>query len=294
MRLLLLAALSAAVLTSNAQANHLFNNGPLITNPTGGTSSIAGLPISQTEAGTSIGRTARGALGHAVADDFLVTGPGWDLDSATFYVYLSGQNLTHPTAADNPVTHARVNLWTDVPFSVGSPPPLPNPLPTPVLAAAVDLPVTSAEFIGHRTSATSTASIRPMFAITVSLDALPNAGMLNPGSYWLEWAYLSQNPNALLNTPLVTPRASAFNLNARQFNVFDATNVVAWFEARDGFSATNPGLAMAFPFELHGQVVPEPSALTLCGVSLFLLGKFRLRSCAVTDAARSLSMPHAA
>lgn len=236
----------------------LFSNGPLITDPAGGTASIAGLPISQTEAGTSIGRTARAALGHALADDFFIPAPGWQIEKATFYVYLSGQNLTHPTAADNPVTHVRVNLWTDVPFSAGSPGTLPDPLPHPLFETAVDLPVIEAEFIGHRTASTSTASIRPMFAITVSLEDLPNNGNLTAGDYWLEWAYLGDNPNAFFNTPLATPRAEAFNLNARQFNVFDATNVVAWFEARDGFTPTNPGLAMAFPFELYGRVVPEP------------------------------------
>jgi hypothetical protein len=267
---------AALLLSSVARATVLFSNGPLITNPTGGTSSIAGLPISRTESGTSVGRTLRGAFGHAVADDFSFSGDAWDLDSATFYVYVSGQNLTNPTGADNPVTHVRLNIWTDVPFSAGSPPPVPSPLPTPVFAEDLLLPVTSASFIGHRTSATSTASIRPMYAITVSLDGVPALQTLDAGTYWLEWAYLATDPNALLNTPLVTPRANASNLNGRQLNVFDASGTVAWFEARDGFTSTNPGLSMAFPFELSGRVIPEPGSLALIG--LITLGTLRSRA----------------
>lgn len=274
MKLVLSGAL-ALVLSSATQAGVLFSNGPLITAPTGGTSSIAGLPISRTESGTSVGRTIRGQFGHAVADDFAFSGPAWDLDSATFYVYLSGQNLTNPTGADNPVTHVRLNLWTDVPFSAGSPPPVPTPIPTPVFGDDLVLPVTSASFVGHRTAATSTASIRPVYAITVSLDGVPELESLDAGTYWLEWSYLANDPNALLNTPLVTPRAEAFNLNGRQLNVFDSTGTVAWFEARDGFTATNPGLAMAFPFELSGSVIPEPSVLG--AAALITLGTLRSR-----------------
>lgn len=266
----------ALVLSSVAQAGVLFSNGPLITAPTGGTSSIAGLPISRTESGTSVGRTIRGAFGHSVADDFAFSGPAWDLDSATFYVYLSGQNLTNPTGADNPVTHVRLNLWTAVPFSAGSPPPVPEPLPTPLFASDLMLPVASASFIGHRTSATSNASIRPVYAVTVSLDDVPELQSLDAGTYWFEWAYLANDPNALLNTPLVTPRAQAHNLNARQLNVFDTSGTVAWFEARDGFTATNPGLAMAFPFELAGRVIPEPSVLG--ALAMITLGARRLRA----------------
>ena len=59
----------------------LFTNGPVITSPTGGTSSILGLPISRTETGTGLGRTSRSFRGEAIADNFTVPGSKQRLSS---------------------------------------------------------------------------------------------------------------------------------------------------------------------------------------------------------------------
>lgn len=246
-----------------AHAALLWDNGPLITNPTGGTSSILGLPISRTETGTNLGRTSRTFRNEAIADDFTVPASGWDLSTATFYVYVSGVSETNPTTTS--INRVTVNLWNAGPFSANSPDPRPDPLPTPIFAQNVELPVISATFIGHRTSATSTASIRPMFALTVSLDGLPNAGVLSGGEYWIQWSYGSTTVNdPSASSPIVTPRASAQDLDARQFNYIGFGPLEnSWFEPRDGFTSTNPGLSMAFPFQLTGAVIPEPSSVAL-------------------------------
>ena len=267
--------LLSTVACTVAGAAPLFTNGPVITSPTGGTSSILGLPISRTETGTGLGRTSRSFRGEAIADNFTVPAGGWDLATATFYVYVSGVSDTNP--ATTSIDRVSVNLWPAAPFSANSPAPLPNPLPTPLFPAAVELPVVSATFVGHRTSATSTASIRPLFAVTVSLDGLPNAGMLSAGSYWLQWSYGSStatDPSA--SSPLVSPRASATDIDGRQFNFIGfGPPESSWFEPRDGFTSTNPGLPMAFPFELSGTAIPEPAAVAFAVPFSWILSRRR-------------------
>ena len=49
MRTTVPAALFASLITTIAAADILYNNGPFITNPTGGTGTIAGLPISSSD-----------------------------------------------------------------------------------------------------------------------------------------------------------------------------------------------------------------------------------------------------
>jgi hypothetical protein len=276
------------MVASSASATVLFDNGPLITNPAGGTSSIAGQPISQPErlarpgdgalVQTLAGRTARAPLGHSVADDFTVPAPGWDLDSLTVYGYesITGSNPLLTTTIDR----VHVNLWTATPYSANSPAPVPDPLPQPVLAQKLVLPVTSSSLVGFRTAnATSTASIgRSIFALTVSLDGLPDAGELAAGTYWLEWSLEDEsNPSANLNIPLVTPRASAPDADARQFNYIGfGPQVNSWFEPRDGFATgISDGLSMAFPFSLSGSVVPEPSLLGTLALATLALRRRR-------------------
>lgn len=269
--------------TALASAALLFDNGPIITNPTGGTGAIAGQPISQPErlarpgdgllVTTSLGRTARGTAGHALGDDFVVPEPGWDLDSLTVYGF--ELRTASPPLSVPSIDRVHVNLWTAKPFSATSPPPIPDPLPQPVLATRLVLPVQSWSLIGYRTGgATSTTSIGTIFALNVSLSDLPEGGKLDPGSYWLEWAFEdSTRPTVAPAAPLITPRASAFNLDGRQFNSIDnlPSTPLSWFEARDGFvDGVSDGLAMAFPFTLNGTVLPEPISAAILSLCTFL------------------------
>jgi hypothetical protein len=160
---------------------------------------------------------------------------------------------------------------------------VPNPLPQPVLATRLVLPVESWSVVGYRTGgSTATTSVGTIFALNVSLDGLPDNGLLAPGGYWLEWAFEdSTRPTVSQATPLVTPRATAGNLDARQFNAIDGqpTTPLSWFEARDGFLAgVSDGLAMAFPFTLRGTIVPEPGSGIAVGGAVALAFR-RRRSC---------------
>lgn len=267
-----LSALLVAAVTLPTGATQLFTNGPIITNPTGGTGTIAGLPISQSDGFTVPGSTfifsttgvgATVPANTAIAENFVVPAGGWDLDSVIVYAFQTSQT----TAT---VTQVNINLWTAPPYSADSPPPVPNPLPMPVLSVPLQIAPVASEFLCHRQSASSTSTVRPVFAYTVPLDGLPDGGILAPGEYWLEWSFVgASSPSQNVFTPLVSPRTSAFDLNARLFNSIDgsSTGPRVWFEGREGFVAgQSDGRPYALPFVLNGTAVPEPAML---GVIVF-------------------------
>lgn len=252
------------LISSACPAAVLFDNGPIVTNASGGTGPIAGQPISQADPFTVPGQsfifstTGIGATISAnvsVAEDFTVPAGGWDLDRVTLFAFQTSQ--TAPS-----VTGVRINLWTAAPFSAGSPSPRPDPLPQPVLAAAILLDAGPGTFVAHRQSSTSTATERPVFSYTVSLDGLPEGGRLGPGTYWLEWSFAgATSPSANVFTPLVTPRTLIENHNARLFNALNSADTRDWFEGREGFVAgVSDGRAYSLPFVLDGTAIPAPSA----------------------------------
>jgi hypothetical protein len=261
-RILAIAA-TLAICGSPLSADVLFTNGPIVTNPTGGTGSILGLPISTADPFTIPGQTflfsttgvaATHATDTSAADNFVVPAgvQGWDLDAVTLYAFQTSQTL--------PTIHTiRINLWTQAPYSQNSPPPVPDPLPTPVLAQSLVLPAGTGTFVCHRQSATSTGTVRPVFAYTVPLDGLPDGGRLPPGEYWLEWQFEGElTPSANVFQPLVSPRESAFDHNARLRNSLDGSSggERVWFEGREGYVAgVADGRAYGLPFELHGTVI---------------------------------------
>ncbi len=273
-RFIIAAAVSAFV--SQGSAAVLWSNGNVVTNPTGGTNAIANYPVVQQEVVpgfTSLGfadRTANAAItlggtSQAVADDFTVPVGGWDLDTVTLYGFRTTATAVVPPAAAGPITRVRLNLWREVPQSANGPAPLPNPLPTPVFATDLELPVLSSTFVGFRTAYNTNANgTRPIYAYDVSLDLLPDAGRLAPGNYWLEWSFLDSTSSTTNIFIHPANRATAPNFNARQFSVYTTGQTqYAWFEMRDAFGqpATPDGVAIALPFNLNGAVLPEPTSL---------------------------------
>lgn len=274
-----------------AQATPLYSNGAFITNPTGGTGSIAGLPISNSDGYTVPGSTflfsttgvgATVSSNTAVAENFTVPagpgGVGWDLNTLTVYAFQTSQNAPS-------VTQIQVNLWTATPYSPGSPTiPDGTIIPQPVLTTALTLNAGPGTFVAHRQSPSGTSSNRPVFAYTVSLDGLPDLGALAPGDYWIQWSFLgASSPSVNVFTPLISPRTSVTGHNARLLNSIDGTAAGprVWFEGREGFVAGQAeGRAYELPFELGGTVIPTPASggvLVLLGLGGHLAGSRRRR-----------------
>ncbi|MGF1634344.1 MAG: hypothetical protein ACFCVE_10885 [Phycisphaerae bacterium] len=249
-----------------AFAGTLFTNGPVVTDPTGGTGPVAGLPISQADpfpfgpglVATTSGVGATQSLGGAAADNFTVPAPGWDLESLTLYAFRN--NVSTPF-----VDSIHINLWTQAPYSAASPGSVPSPLPVPLLAQPLVVPAGEGTLVAYRQGTGTDSAARPIFAYTVSLAGLPNGGELPAGEYWLEFSFKDDDaPGSNIFTPLVSPREAAFDYNARQLAVPFFGSPVVWFEGREGYqNEANPGRAYALPFELGGTVVPEPALLGL-------------------------------
>lgn len=251
---------AALLCASTAFAAPLYSNGSFITNPTGGTGAIAGLPISSADPYTVPGSTftfattgvaATVATNTAVAENFTVPASGWDLDSLTVYAFQTGQS----TAT---ITQIHVNLWTATPYNEFSPDGSPDPLPQPVLATSLVLDAGEGVFVAHRQGATGSSTNRPVFAYTVSLDGLPDEGRLTEGTYWIQWSFVgASSPSQNVFMPLISPRDSVTGHNARLLNSVTGTSADprAWFEGREGFVAgVTEGRAYELPFELGGTV----------------------------------------
>lgn len=269
-RALIVAGMLAASGVARAQSL-LHDNGPIITNPTGGTGSIAGLPISNSDqfnipgqtfnfSTTGIGATV--PVGVAVAENFVVpesAGLGWDLDTLTVFAFQTGQ--TSPT-----ITSIEVNLWPAAPYSADSPDSPPDPLPRPVLESPLGLDpadLGGGVFVCHRQGISSTTTVRPVFAYTVSLDGLPNNGRLAPGEYWIQWSFTgASSPSQNVYTPLVSPRDAVTGHNARLLNSIDGSSAGprVWFEGREGYVAgVSDGRAYELPFILKGAILDSGS-----------------------------------
>ena len=102
-----LSAASVIVFSGTASAGLLYDNGPIVTNPTGGTGAILGKPISQSDGFTVPGSSfifsttgvgASVALGTAAADDF-----------ATVELY----KISLPAASGSALTAAAVTTAID-------------------------------------------------------------------------------------------------------------------------------------------------------------------------------------
>lgn len=222
----------------------IYSNGSLITNPTGG---FGGAPISElTSPASTFGFGATSAANNRLADDFTITdAAGWNINSLSFFGYLTGSTTTSPATAVN------YRIWSGgAPGAGGS-----------ILfdfSASNQMTSTGWTGIYRVLSTTPLATNRPI----MEMVAAGNSMLLGPGTYWVDFQYAGVS-----FTPPIVPASGPGN--AVQFLGTTST----WGPAID----TGSALQQEMPFTINYTVAPGPGSLGLLGVG-GLLAKRRRRS----------------
>ncbi len=203
----------------------LYDNGPLVTHPSGG---AGGADASALQTGLGMGTYGIGhqlSAGNRIADDFTITDPaGWQIDTITFFAY---QSFCGPPST---IDHVNLQIWDGPPDDPGSSVVF-GDTTTNRLANTVWSNI-------YRVLDTALGNAdRPIMANTVNVGIT-----LPPGDYWLDWqsgGTCSSGPWA----PPITILGQTTTGNALQY-----TGV--WAAVTDGGTSTPQG----FPFVIEGSV----------------------------------------
>ncbi len=239
---------AALLLATGSAMAQVYSNGPFITGVGNG---LGGRDTSAIEAtSTTFGIGTNFAANVFVADDFTVTGGGWDISTATFFLY---QTITSPAVnpLTNTITSVRVGVYNSVP-------------------TANDLTPDSGDFTTNRqtgavfsnvfrvTPTTLTNDDRAIMAVTVDMSWLSD---LAPGTYWLAWSTTGSTPSGPWNVPVTPARSSD---NARQ--LIGGTTPSPWSPIDN--NTTVAGVQpLDLAFELRYTEVPAPGAVALAGLA---------------------------
>jgi len=185
---------------------------------------------------------------YRFADDFTVTGAaGWSITSVSLYAYQTGSSpLSSPFGGIN------LRIWSGRPGDAGS------------------VVVFGNTTTNRMVSSTSTNTFRIFNSVVAPAPAAPDTSRLiwrtdasatgahlAPGTYWLDWQYVSVDPSSEAFSPPVTiagVRTTA-GANARQYKITGGTIPSVWADVIDtGKPTTAPDLAQDFPFIIRGFV----------------------------------------
>ncbi len=217
----------------------LYDNGSMITHPTGGAGGAPASALQTALAMSLYGAGAQNGQPNFVADDFTVTGAtGWDIDTFTFYSYQTGSSTT------STLNGVFVAVYDGDPSAGG----------TLVFGNSTSNVLGSTSFSGvYRSIDTDIANAqRPIMAVTTQ-----NLGLhLDPGTYWVVYSFtgsLASGPWA----PPVTIVGNATTGNAKQ------SLAGVWGNFMDTGSNTPQGL----PFKIIGTSGTGGSTCTLANAS---------------------------
>ena len=149
----------------------LYDNGPLVNSPgTGPGGADESLARDVTAGLTSRGFNHSLAGAFRVADDFTVTGWGWNVTSITFFPYMGGSPTT-----PSPITGINLQIWDGSPDLMGS---------TVIFGDTATNRLTTSTFanIYRRLESQPTDATRPVLTSAAAVVTT-----LAPGTYWLDW-----------------------------------------------------------------------------------------------------------
>ncbi len=227
-------AMSIALLfNQNTQAQALlFDNGPVFNSVgTGAGGANESVLYTTTFSMGTIG-FGQQLTANRVADDFVVSGCNWSVDSIVFFGYQTGSTLTSTFTAVN------FMIWDGEPGAPGS---------NIVYGDSTTNRLSSTRFSGtYRITETTTGNT----ARPIMRNVCATAGLtLAPGTYWIDW----QSGGSLGSGPWQpsrTPVGQSITGNGKQRV---GSGAWTWLNAVDGGTG-NP--AQGFPFEVYGPACP--------------------------------------
>lgn len=215
-----LVAIGLVALLGSAQAATLYDNGPIV--------NAQGLSV-LTSPDTTLGVGSNASA--TLADDFSVTGNGWNVQSLDFFGYQTGSTSFTFTGVTWSI-RAGVNVNTAA------------------IVASGTTTATDGGRVGYRVTSTTLANTqRPIYRVTADIPDL----LLPAGNYFVTWALAGTGASG----PFVPPVLGSLGTG----NALQSLSGAAFTTLLDGGSQ----LRLSAPFAITGTVVavPEPSMLAL-------------------------------
>lgn len=193
--------------------------------------------------------------GIRVADDFTVTGAGWNITSATVFAYQTGSTTT------STLTSGVLEIWNGVPGGGGS----------VVFGDTTTNRLTSSTFsniyrIGNA-GGSATSTTRPVMSATLSVGTT-----LGPGTYWIDYGVAGSLASGPFGPDVtIVGQLGKAGANAVQWNL------TAWVPLIDTATSGTGTAPQDMPFILTGTPVPEPASIAALGIGFLALIRRRRR-----------------
>lgn len=227
---------AAACVAGSAMATvTLWNNGPLVTNPGAG---AGGADVSQVWAGQGLFGASFSQPAYSRAENFTVSGGGWNISSMTFFGYQTGSGNS------STITGLYAQIWNGDPRSGG----------TVVWGNMTTSIMSSTAWTGiYRTDATLSTTNRPIMDIVANgLNV-----SLADGQYWIEFAATGSSPSGPW-VPLVSSPSAAVIGDSLLYTV----SSTSWSEQ----IANTNGQGFELPFILSGTAAVPGSGVIALGL----------------------------